>query len=1823
MKLPKRFLSVFTAFAVVLTGLTMSPMEAKASPTVDPVVVDTMSLNTPVQINVGVSDLLSLNNNSSGYYRFFELNVPATCVARLAAEKNYTLPTSASQQDAGIGIIGNPDLVEPRMVSTADNSFFLVPDAFAAVVANEPGGLYLEDLTTVEEETKAVTCAESSTDWSDCTTPMQNYFSLPKGKYYVGFILPSTADVMTALDNAGETALEASFSIDTVNTDNVSQTFEEPLLLASTTQPSDLNNTPETASGIYLDDSVTGIVSELNYIDYYLVHVGEGIPASFTMELTTGLLTTTNEPHKTQKVAAINARSNTKCAIYEGTEETSSKLILEKTFGDEVAYDGTVSTNLIPDKDYLIKISNDDGATSDNFHNRVNTYAFSVNDETVHPTSVTVSEPSIEIEKDETHQLSAIVVPSTTTNKNVTWTSNNTAIATISSNGLVTGVAAGDTYVTATTVDGSLEAVCTVRVTEPPAPPQPTGVSLNYTSAKIKKGNTLSLAYTVTPDTAEISPVWSSSDSEVASITQTGIVTGLKEGVATIEVHDATQANLKATMDLKVLTKTSGDSSNESATHLVIDPSTDTIEEGEQTNLIASLTPVGATPYDPLTLTWTSSDSTVATVAAGTDSMTGLINGVKAGTVTITATSSSPAYSATAVVTVTGEEPPARTLALDVDELELSENATYQLSAYFMPGEVSTNAVTWTTSNAGVATVSNGFVRGIKAGTARVTATSTEDHDLKAVCDVTVTAAPPGVIHVTGVSISKSSISIPKGGTSTLSAIVLPSNATNKAVTWSSRDTSIATVNSTTGEVTGKKAGSTNIQVTTADGQYVAYCKVEVTEDTPQTKYSITYLPNGGSPNAQYSYSYTNPKSVKIQSKLYTRTGYDFLNWNTNSSGTGTEYTAGALTNLTGDLSLYAQWKERVEPDVKPTAIKFPQEIYTMKQGESLNLSVDYTPSDAGPIDLVYTTADKSIVTVDRESGKVTALKPGFGYVYVRSADGKLRANCAIKVNDSKVRVFGIDTLSTLSVKEGDTGVLKYNIYPSDATDKTVTAISSDPAVITIDNEGNYKAISKGTAEITFITNDGGYDAECVVTVYDKNTEFVPVAGLKLSPHTDRIMVTEINNVTATVSPNNAFNKAVTYKSSDDSIVLVDADGAYMGISPGVATITATTVDGGFTDTCQVTVTEYEEDPIPISTMTLNRLSSTIKPGDDAYLNVRIAPVNASCKTVTWKSLDPTVAVVSSTGVVTGISDGYTIVTAYSDDGIHSASCKITVNDPEIKHHRITYKLGIANADSNVLNPDYYAEGTSITLNPAVQEGLIFKGWYKDPKFTYAATRISSTDKEDKTFYAKWAETTYRIYYDSNGGSTVKNKTSYTVTTPTFKLKSPTKKNYKFTGWFSEDMDFYDRIEKGTIGDLELTALWAPMEYKLTYKLNGGELYDAPETYYANEALELPIPIKGGCDFMGWKLGNNVITTLPANSTGNKTLTAVWDVNTFVITYDVNGGKEVKNKTSYTPDTATFKLKNPTREGYKFAGWYDQYGEKVQSIKKGSFGDLDLIAVWVPKEYKIKYKLNGGKLYDAPVSYTIEDEIILPEPYKEACMFNGWKQGKEYVDMIAPGTTGNITISASWTTYQYPIVYKLNGGVLDDAPEMYSTYETLVLPIPTKEGYTFEGWKMGNRTVTSIPAKSTGKKTVTATWKPLTYTISYDPNGGKGVNNPTTYTPDTATFKLNSPTRAGYKFDGWIDTAGEKYTSIKKGTYGDLELTAAWYPVEYKLTYKTGGGTMFDAVEYYTIEDEVTLPEAYRDGYTFTGWKIGNQHVTVIPRGTTGNKTLTATWTKN
>ena len=361
---------------------------------------------------------------------------------------------------------------------------------------------------------------------------------------------------------------------------------------------------------------------------------------------------------------------------------------------------------------------------------------------------------------------------------------------------------------------GTAETLTVMTEEEYQASALATGIALNKTSLSLRETETAQLTATVTPEDAEDRSVtWSSSDNSIATVNAEGVVTAIKEGTATITATTNDGSNLKATCTVKV--------SIMPVASITLNITEKTLEEGETVNLTASVLPANASNKS---LAWTSSDENVATVDAN-----GLVTAVKEGTATITAKANDGSnVSAKCTIKVKAPVVLVEGITLNATEQTHTVGETFALTASVLPENATNNSLAWTSSDENVATVdANGLVTAVKEGTATITAKANDGSNVSASCTITVKAA---VVLVEGITLNATEQTLTVGETFALTASVLPENATNKSLAWTSSDENVATVDAN-GLVTAVKEGTATITAKANDGSNVsAQCTINVSD---------------------------------------------------------------------------------------------------------------------------------------------------------------------------------------------------------------------------------------------------------------------------------------------------------------------------------------------------------------------------------------------------------------------------------------------------------------------------------------------------------------------------------------------------------------------------------------------------------------------------------------------------------------------------------------------------------------------------------------------------------------------------------------------------------------------------------------------------------------------------------------------------------------------------------------------------------------------------------------------------------------------------------
>ena len=328
-------------------------------------------------------------------------------------------------------------------------------------------------------------------------------------------------------------------------------------------------------------------------------------------------------------------------------------------------------------------------------------------------------------------------------------------------------------------------------------------------------------------------------------------------------------------------------------------------------------------------------------------------------------------------------------------------------------------------------------------------------------------------------------------------------------------------------------------------------------------------------------------------------------------------------------------------------------------EGESAVLSASVSPEAASDRAVAWSSSDRSVATVDK-AGTVHGLRPGTATV-TATAEGK-SGTCAVTVKAKAVGVTEVTLDKTeLTLTEGETETLTATVKPDNADNRKVTWSSDRTEVATVGGDGRVTAVKAGEAVVTVTTEDGGKTATCKVTVKAKA---IGVTEVTLDRTELTLTEGETETLTATVKPDNADNRKVTWSSDKTDVATVDGDGKVTAVKAGEAVVTVTTEDGGKTATCKVTV---KAKAVPVTGVDVNPWVMTLSVRGTSKLSYTIRPADATNQNVKWESESPSVATVDSEGNVKGVAAGTAKICVTTEDGGFKSYCTVTVKKAESK----------------------------------------------------------------------------------------------------------------------------------------------------------------------------------------------------------------------------------------------------------------------------------------------------------------------------------------------------------------------------------------------------------------------------------------------------------------------------------------------------------------------------------------------------------------------------
>ena len=563
-------------------------------------------------------------------------------------------------------------------------------------------------------------------------------------------------------------------------------------------------------------------------------------------------------------------------------------------------------------------------------------------------TGVNLNAPRINLPIGETYKLKANVFPHTAHNKDVTWTSSNNAVATVDSNGIVTSRSEGETTITVTTKDGSFKDSTVINVIKE--------VSKNYIYLDIKDkdlyvGDTINANVVVSPDSSLLSDVvFSSTDSSVASIDSNGKIVAKKVGKTTITARIASEG-IFASKEIVV--------SEKKVEKIYLSSEYLSLHVNDKVTLQTYLYPNDASSY----ITYSSNDTNIASVNSR-----GEVVALKEGLATITVKGNDNIFTQ-CIVEVKNSIVKTGAVSVSVPKSNIDIGETVKVTANVKPENATNKKVTYVSSDYSVARVdSNGNVYGVSAGTAVITATSSNGSSNSVSIKVNKTN-----INVNKIILDQN-IKLSTGKSTSIGYTINPSNASNVDIVWSSSDTSIVKVDNN-GIITGVGAGTAKVtaKVGNVTGEtVVSVMSVDVTKITLNT--SDLTLVVGETSNLK----------TFVEPALATNSA---LNWTSSDSKVATVDKDGkiyAIKEGTTVIRATSVSNPKVYVDCNVTVSKIGVESFKINknqvlvtEGNTVKLSVsNINPSNATYPNVSYMVGDTSIATVNAK-GVVTGVKPG------------------------------------------------------------------------------------------------------------------------------------------------------------------------------------------------------------------------------------------------------------------------------------------------------------------------------------------------------------------------------------------------------------------------------------------------------------------------------------------------------------------------------------------------------------------------------------------------------------------------------------------------------------------------------------------------------------------------------------------------------------------------------------------------------------------------------------------------------------------------------
>ena len=735
--------------------------------------------------------------------------------------------------------------------------------------------------------------------------------------------------------------------------------------------------------------------------------------------------------------------------------------------------------------------------------------------------SVSLDKTELNMTVGSTASLKATVLPEKATQK-LKYESSKGSVATVNGDGVVTAVAAGTTVITATSTDGTNKsASCTVTVGEVSNVPV-TGVKVSPPEVTLDVGGSQQLEWTVEPSNATNKKlIFKSSDDSVATVSNTGYITAVKNGNAVITVTSDDNNTIYAFCKVKV-------GKPVPVASVSVTPEETKLKVGATCQLNVSVLPSNA---DNRSVSYESSNPNVATVSEN-----GLVTAKASGVVTITVTAKDGSgKKATSTVTVWQ---PVTGVTVSEKTIVIPKGNVKPIFASVVPATADEKGLVFKTSNATVATVSNeGVVTGVNEGWATITICAKENEAIYTTCTVKV-GLP---VYVESITLDIATADMWVGSTRQLGVSVLPANADIKDVSYGSSDNAVATVSST-GLISAKKSGKATITVTATDGSgKSATCVVTV----KQRVTSISITPNG--------YTLTKGSIKQLEAKVGPDDAANKeVTWSSSNPAVAAVSADGHVTAV-NEGSCFITATSKDDPSIKAsctivvgtpvTSVSLTPQAASMKTGETILITASVLPTNASNKGIIWSWKSEDGASIILTNGAVKAMKAGTVTVTAKAADNNnngAQATCIITISGDPIATPTPTPAPTVTPTPGPTG----GIWCRVNTEKGALNVRDKIGGAVIDKipeKGTFLVVNWGTTWCQVYYN-GRYGY--VMTKFVQKISSEPTAAPTPAPTAPMGQTAQVNTAKGALNMRDKIGGAVIAKIPEKAFFIVTEYGA-------------------------------------------------------------------------------------------------------------------------------------------------------------------------------------------------------------------------------------------------------------------------------------------------------------------------------------------------------------------------------------------------------------------------------------------------------------------------------------------------------------------------------------------------------------------------------------------------------------------------------------------------------------------------------------------------------